>query len=92
MMDAGYDGGATGIVLDDVELPKRMRGIEGLRDKVGDEALEISLDATPGQPYPFDMVGYVEMWIIAPPDAGAARLDALAEPAEGEKPLRQCAF
>ena len=92
VMDAGYDGGAAVIVLDDVELPERMRRVEGLRDKVGYEALEIGLKAAPGQPHPLDMVGYTEMRVFAPPGAGTAGLDTLTEPAEGEKPFRQRAF
>ena len=71
VMYAKHHGGAALVLLDDMDRPERMVEIERLGGEVADEALERLLAAASRQPHALDVVGDVEMRVVAPVDGPA---------------------
>ena len=91
-MDAGDNRRSAFVVLDDVELPQRMRRVERRRGELGDEALQLGLVGGARQTDAFDVPGDIELRIVAPPSTGLPRFRPLAETRKGQQPLGQRVF
>ena len=90
-MESRHERNAALVILDDVELPERMRRIERLRTEFGDVSFEFDFASRAGKPRPLDMARDVEMRVIDPPGSGRTGLDALVKSRIGEQAHRQCA-
>ena len=66
VMHAEHHGRAAVVFFDDMHGPERMVGIERLGGEFADEALERLLAAASRQAHPLDVVGEVEIRVVAP--------------------------
>jgi len=67
MVDAHHEGASTCVVVDEVELPKRTRGIEGGRGELANPALQLALSTPAGKSGRPDVIGDVEGFRLLPP-------------------------
>ena len=89
MMRAGHHRRAALVLLDDMDRPERMGGIERLGGEIADKAFERLLAAGSRQPRALDVMRNVEVRVVAPVDAGRRVLDPLPVSTIGQKPVRQ---
>ena len=88
MMHAEHHGRPAVVFFDDMYGPEWMVGIERLRGELADEALERRLVAAPRQVDPFDVVGEIEVRVVAPEDAGGRVIDLLPIAPIAQQPIR----
>ena len=92
VVDAENRRRAVFVVLDDVDLPQRVIGVERSCGKLADQALQSGLAAAAGKTHAAEVAREVEMRILAPVGAAGDEFDALTKTRMGGEPLAKLAL
>ena len=90
VVDAQHQRDALLVILDDMNLPKGMTGVERAHREFANEPLQLRLAARPGQARASQVARDVEARVLAPMQS--ARVDNAAETVVGEQPRRKRAL